>query len=239
MEIFCQTIGCLKERYGLVENMTLMEKKTLQNIFHREVLSWAGRIRVRDCIKKAEELGILRRYRDRKDFLKMIGMFLLRDRVSPQIKKETMRYILLDYEIGQLRQFYQQPSSSVSFKNRSRRMIRSIASNIFMIDLRNSLFRLGIPFGFREKEIMVDLLGLLWFSVEIVHPNYTIISSPHHEEDCPICTDSLTENSEKVKLGCACPSIYHKECIDKWATISFSCPTCRQDLLQSSSSSKK
>ena len=232
MEIFCQTIDCLKQRYGLVENMTLMEKKTLQNLFHREVLAWAKRIRVRDCIQKAEELGILRRYRDRKDFLKMIGMFLLRDRVSPQVKKETMRYILLDYEISQLRRFYQQSSCTVSFKNRSRRMIRTIASNIFMIDLRNSLTRLGIPFGFREKETMVDLLGLLWFSVEIVQPTYTIICPAPHEEDCPICTDSLTEHTEAVKLGCACSSLYHKECIDKWATISFSCPTCRQDLLQ-------
>lgn len=226
MEVFCQNISGLRVR--LHDPVLGIEKKRqLQQFFSKEIQAYKGNMS--DCLSKAAELGITRRYRTRLDFLKMIGMFLIKKPISPSRKKETMRYLLLENEIRLLRDFYGPSNTTAALKARARHTIKNIASNIYISDIRSTLLRCGIPFGFREKEKMVDLLCLLWFGAEIVGPAYTLHLAGDRE--CPICTDMI--NSESVSLPCACKNFYHKECMDKWSEISFTCPTCRHDLLLS------
>jgi len=228
MEIFCENISGLRTR--LHDPVLGAEKKRqLQQFFSKEIMAYKGRMD--ECITKARELGITRRYRTRVDFLRMIGMFLIKKPISPSRKKETMKYLLLESEIRILRDFYGQTTTTAAFKARARHTIKTIASNIYITDIRSTLLRCGIPFGFREKEKMVDLLCLLWFGKEVIRPAYTLHthSSEDHSYECPICTDTILSTS--VSLPCACKNFYHSECMDKWSQVSFTCPTCRKDLL--------
>jgi len=50
-------------------------------------------------------------------------------------------------------------------------------------------------------------------------------------DKCAICLDDIQEpcrfNSEKFPHACACTSMYCKECLIRWLTISRKCPICR------------
>lgn len=226
METFCETISVWR---GMVHDpsLSLDKKRQIQQQFSREIAAFHGGLC--ECRNKALDLGITRRYRARSDFLRMIGMFLLKKPVSPSRKNETMRYLLRDHEIEVLRHFYGcYPSTTHSLRSRARHMIRDIAANIYIADIRSTLIRCGIPFGFREKEKMMDLLCLLWFGGEVIHPSYTIIAT--YKENCLICMESVV--SSGVRLPCSCKNVYHKECVDRWSQVSFTCPTCRKIMLE-------
>jgi len=226
MEAFCETISVWR---GVVHDpsLSLDKKRQIQQQFSWEIAAFRGRLC--ECRNKAMDLGITRRYRARSDFLRMIGMFLLKRPVSPSRKKETMRYLLRDHEIEVFSAFYgRYPSTTHSLRTRARHMLRDIATNIYISDIRATLTRCGIPFGFRKKEKMMDLLCLLWFGGEVIQPSYTIITAT--KENCLICMESVA--SSGVRLPCSCNNVYHKECADRWSHVSFTCPTCRKIMLE-------
>jgi hypothetical protein len=46
------------------------------------------------------------------------------------------------------------------------------------------------------------------------------------EEDCPICLIKLENNKFRLKCG----HNFHKNCLERWVTISPICPLCRDKI---------
>lgn len=228
VDIFCANVMALRERFP-------EDKKRLQQAFYREIASMqrSSRVRVAACRARAMEMGIMKRYRSRVDFLRMIGVFLLKRPVSPGVKKRTMSYLLMEEEIRILREFYRAEDPPTAIKTRARSMIRSLSLHIFSADIRAALLQCGVPFGFREKERMIDVLGNIWFGNEQIMPLYRSLPPPllgaTHHHQCPICLEDITEGVATAP-DCPCHEAYHHDCLHRWVALSYSCPTCRKSL---------
>lgn len=64
-----------------------------------------------------------------------------------------------------------------------------------------------------------------------IHEMMLSVENVTSDQKCCICLDDIHEpcsfNKEKFPQACTCSSVYCKECLFKWLTISRKCPICR------------
>jgi hypothetical protein len=170
---------------------------------------------MKECRQQAELLGIKRRYRSKAEYTRIIAVV-----TTGTPDAATRDYILRDDEVVRLRRMYRTSHSTTRTK-----YVKSIAEVLYMRDLRDSLRSCGVVgVGFRTKEQILDALCVLWFAGKepVFYTNEIITGAV----ECSICSAAV-DSADNKRFRCACQYWYHGACLDRWARISPTCPTCR------------
>jgi len=197
-------------------------------VFHQRVNQLVISLKREQCLEKTRAIGLVCRYRAKKELIFLIGAFLTRRPVFVGECDHTRNYLLRDTEVQILRPLYTQSGLSSAKRRRLMGFRNLLAKSLYITDLRRALVQLGVRVVFRNKQTMLEVLCHVWFGKQkeqdledqIVFRNESIPTGT----ECLICMNEVS-SEDNLRFRCHCVSWYHPSCLRRWG---ISCPTCRK-----------
>lgn len=194
------------------------------------------RIKKQDCVEWARAFGVRRRYRSKKELLRMTSMMWIvhdRDTIIPQTIRQNL---LKPSDIPFLETVFVEGV----FTSKKQRDVFSAVLYRFQLKKYLPLLRPWLPFPTRNRKLLLEWLCTIWFlnSSGIPQPaahepvdDQTFVHVTNNDADsheCTICLQPfLTGEGCYTLRRCACTMVYHHSCLTRWLRSRHTCPSCR------------
>ena len=225
------------------------QKKKSYHQLQRKIRGISSETKLRDCIQFAVAHQIYRRFRSKELFLYALILTTFPHSMDKNAEQDHINSVLYEHEREFMKRFYIIPSPSSQQKHHRSAIVRYVAHDVSIYKLWNMMTKYNIPFCFRKKTEIIEMLLLLWFrprwsfvfdtifvtiptssSSSLLSPSFPplpyLVGNPK-DILCPICLE-IVDSGNNYRMPCSCTNFYHKQCLITWVSKNPSCPTCRK-----------